>query len=129
MVRRAYEAFSSGGLDALLEYFDADTEYDATAAIGPYAGMYYGREAIRNFLADYLDSWVDVHMEPEDVIEVGDDHVVVLLHMHMRGKGSGVEVEARTTNVWTLREEKAVRLAVYNDKAEALHAVGVEEPP
>ena len=126
-VRRAYGAFSRAGLDALLDHFHADAEYDVTAAIGPYAGMYYGRAAIRNFLADYFESWEYVRMEPEDYIEVGEHHVVVLLRLHMRGKGSGIEVEAQTINVWTLRDGKAVRLAVYNDKAEALEAVGVSE--
>jgi ketosteroid isomerase-like protein len=66
-------------------------------------------------------------MEPEDFIEVGEDHVVVLLHLHMRGKGSGVAVEAQTTNAWTLRDGKAVRMAVYNDKAEALKALSRSE--
>jgi ketosteroid isomerase-like protein len=126
-VRRAYEAFSRDGLDGLLEHVHPDAEYDITAGIGPYAGMYYGRAAIRNFLADYFETWEYVRMKPEDFIEVGDDHVVVLLRIHLRGKGSGVEVEARTTNVWTMRDGKAVRVAVYNDKAEALEAVGVSE--
>jgi ketosteroid isomerase-like protein len=126
-VRLAYEAFSRAGLDALLEHFHPDAEYDITAAIGPYAGMYYGRAAIRAFLADYFESWEYVRMEPEEFIEVGEDHVVVLLRLHMRGKGSGVEVEARTTNVWTVRDGKAVRMAVHNDKAAALRAVGVSK--
>jgi ketosteroid isomerase-like protein len=39
------------------------------------------------------------------------------------GKGSGVGVEAHPTNVWTVRDGKTVRVAVYNDKAEALEAV------
>ena len=127
IVHRAYEAFSRAGLDALLEHFHPDAEYDITAAIGPYAGMYYGRAVIRNFLADYLESWEYVRMEPEDFIEAGEDYVVVLLRLHMRGKGSGVEVEAQTINVWTVRDGKAVRMAVYNDKAEALEAVGLSE--
>jgi uncharacterized protein len=127
IVRRAYEAFSRAGLDGLLEHFHPDAEYDITAAIGPYAGMYYGRAAIRTFLADYLESWEYVQMEPEDFIEVGEDHVVVLLRLHMRGKGSGVEVEAHTTNVWTMRDGKAVRIAIHNDKAAALKAAGRSE--
>ncbi len=126
-VRRAYEVFNSRGLDALLEHFHADAEYDITAAIGPYAGMYYGRAAIRNFLADYLESWEYVRMEPEDIIDAGGDHVVVLLRLQMRGKGSGVEVEAQTVNLWTMRDGIAVRMAVYNDKTDALEAVGLSE--
>ena len=127
IVRQAYQAFSRAGLDGLLEHFHPDAEYDITAAIGPFAGMYYGRDAIRNFLADYFETWEYVRMEPEDFLEVGENRVVVLLRMHMRGKGSGVEVEARTNNVWTLRDGKAVRMAVYNNKAEALQAAGAVE--
>jgi ketosteroid isomerase-like protein len=123
IVRRAYEAFNSEGLDAHLEHFHPDAEYDITAAIGPYAGMYYGRAAIRSFLADYFETWEYVRMEPEDVIEVGEDHVVVPLRIHMRGKESGVAVDARPTNVWTMSDGKALRIAVYNDKGEALRAV------
>jgi ketosteroid isomerase-like protein len=126
-VRRAYEAFNSGDLDARLEYFRADAEYDITAAIGPYAGMYHGRAAIRDFLADYLESWEFVRMEPKDVIEAGEDHVVALLRMHMRGKESGVEVEAHPVNLWTMRDGSAARIAVYNDRAAALKAVGLSE--
>jgi ketosteroid isomerase-like protein len=122
IVRGAYEAFSRAGLDGLLEHFHPDAEYDVTSAIGPFAGMYYGRTAIRSFLTDYFDTWEYVRMEAEDLIEVGEHHVVVRLRMHMRGKGSGVEVEAQTNNVWTMRDGKAVRMAVYNDRAEALQA-------
>jgi ketosteroid isomerase-like protein len=127
IVRRAYEAFNRAGLDGLLEHFHPDAVYDITAAIGPFAGMYYGRAAIRNFLADYFATWEYVTMDPEDFIEVGEEHVVVLLRMHMRGKGSGAEVEAQTNNVWTLRDGKAVRMAVHNNRAEALQAAGVSE--
>ena len=127
VVRQAYEAFNRAGLDALLERFHPDIEYDVTAGIGPYAGMYYGRAAVRSFLADYLDGWEYVRMEPEEFIEVGENHVVVLLRLHLRGKGSGVEVSAMTFNAWTMRDGKAVRMAVCNDKAEAIEAVGLSE--
>jgi len=127
IVRRAYEAFNREGVDALLENFHPDLEYDLTAAIGPFAGMYHGRAAVRRFLADYFESWEYVRMQPEAFIEVGEDHVVVPLGLHMRGKGSGVEVSAETLNVWTIRDRKAARVAVYNDRAKALEAVGLSE--
>ena len=127
VVRRAHEAFNRAGVDALLEHFDSDAEYDITAGIGPYAGVYYGRAAIRTFLADYFDSWEYVRLEPQDFVEVDPDHVVFLLRMDMRGKGSGVDVEAKPTNVWTVRGGKTVRVAVYNDRAEALRAVRLSE--
>ncbi len=127
VVRRAFEAFSRAGLDALLEYVHPDAEYDVSAAIGPYAGMYYGRAAIRNLLADYFETWESVRLEPEDFIEVDQDRVVVPFRLHTRGKGSGAEVEAQMTQVWTVRDRKAVRVAAYNDRAEALEAAALSE--
>jgi ketosteroid isomerase-like protein len=127
VVRRAFEAFSRAGLDALLEYVHPDAEYDVSAAIGPYAGIYYGRAAIRNLLADYFETWESVRLEPEDFIEVDEDRVVVPFRLHARGEGSGAEVEAQMTQVWTVRDGKAVRVAAYNDRTEALEAVGLSE--
>jgi hypothetical protein len=45
-----------------------------------------------------------------------------------RGRGSGAEVQsARTAHVWTLRDGKAVRLDLFNDRGEALKAVRLAE--
>jgi ketosteroid isomerase-like protein len=123
IVRKAYDAFNESGVDALLEYFHPDLEYDVTAGDGPFAGMYHGHAAVRNFLTDYLDSWEYARMEAADVAEVGEDHVLVLLRMSLRGKGSGVEVSAETFNTWTMRDGKAARVAIHNERAEALEAV------
>ena len=125
IVRRAYEALNGTGLDRFVEHLHPDVEYDLSAAVGPFAGMYYGRAAVRNFLADYFDSWDYVRMEPAEFIEVDEHHVLVPLRIHMRGKGSGAEVEARTFNLWTVRDGEAVRVAVHNDRAEALQAAGL----
>ena len=89
IVRRAYEAFNRDGVDGYVEYFHPDAELDATAAIGPFAGTYRGRENVREFLADYFENWRDAWMEHE-VVEEDGDHVVVRLRLHVRGKGSGV---------------------------------------
>ena len=123
-VRRAYEALDREGVDALLEYFHPDLEYDITTASGPFAGMYHGHAEVRRFLVEYFDSWDYVRLVPEDFIEVGADQIVVPLRLQMRGKGSGIEVSAATFNTWTLREGRAVRVAVRNDRDEALRAGG-----
>ena len=45
-----------------------------------------------------------------------------------RGRGSGAAVQSnRTAHVWTLRDGKATRLDLYNDRTVALKAVGLEE--
>ena len=127
VVRRVFEAFSRDGLDAAFEHLHPDFEYDLSAAIGPYAGIYSGREAVRGMFEDFFAAWEYMHVEPEELVEVGEDRVLTLLQARARGKGSGIEIEARSTAIWTVRDGQVVRGAVYNDRAEALKATGLSE--
>jgi ketosteroid isomerase-like protein len=126
-VRRVYEAFDREGLDAAFEHLHPDFEYDLSAAIGPYAGIYSGRETVRKMLEDFFSAWEYMHVEPEDFIEADGDRVLVPTHARARGKGSGVDIEARPTAIWTVLDGKIVRGAVYNDRADALEAAGLSE--
>jgi hypothetical protein len=49
------------------------------------------------------------------------------LHMKARGAASGVAVERQDALVQTFRDGKVVRLDYYNNRADALKAVGLEE--
>ena len=51
---------------------------------------------------------------------------MVLATVRGRGKKSGVEAETEFAHVWTMRDGKAVRIAAYFDRAEALKAAGIE---
>jgi ketosteroid isomerase-like protein len=64
--------------------------------------------------------------EPEEVIDAGDS-VFVGLRQWGRGKGSGVPVEYRFFGVWTFRDGKVIRYKGFNERAEALEAVGLSE--
>jgi ketosteroid isomerase-like protein len=57
-----------------------------------------------------------------------DDRVVSVLTSHVRGRASGIAVElAHFAAVWTIREGKIVRVALFTTRAEALEAVGLRE--
>ena len=47
--------------------------------------------------------------------------------MKAQGRGSGVEVERRDAQVWRLRSGKVVRGDYYNNRQQALEAVGLSE--
>ena len=64
-------------------------------------------------------------MEPHELIEAGD-LVVVPGTLHVKGRG-GIEVVARSVLVWTIRDGAIERVTMYQERAEALEAVGVSE--
>jgi 2-(1,2-epoxy-1,2-dihydrophenyl)acetyl-CoA isomerase len=127
IVQRVYEAFNREGLDAAFDHLHPDFEYDLSAAIGPYAGIYSGRETVRKMFEDFFSAWEYMHVEPEDFIEAGEDRVLVPTRGRGRGKGSGIEIEGRPSAIWTVRDGQVIRGAVYNDRAEALEAAGLSE--
>ena len=89
----------------------------------PMPGVYRGEEAQR-VLIDSTDVWQSVRFEPHEFVEVGE-HVVVPWTMHFVGR-DGIEVQARNTWTWTIRDGMIVRACIYQDKQEALKALGLE---
>jgi ketosteroid isomerase-like protein len=125
IVRRGYDAWNSGDLDAFLQDLDPNVEWHLPEG-GLNVGIRRGREAIRQLVEDFLDIWDDLRVEPERFFERGDQ-IVVFIRIRGRGKGSGVEMENRAAHVATVRSGKVVRLVVYPERAEALEAVGLSE--
>jgi ketosteroid isomerase-like protein len=65
-------------------------------------------------------------MTADDFIEAGDE-IVVPMCLHGRLPGTDSVIEQRIVAVWTLRNGKALRVRYYDDRADALEAVGLSE--
>ena len=89
-------------------------------------------------LAGMRDAWrgrrnvfEHVRVEAEQIREVDPARVLVLVRNHARAKVSGIDIErlggARTANVWSLRDGKVTRLAIYWNRDRALADLGLEE--
>jgi ketosteroid isomerase-like protein len=88
---------------------------------------YRGPDGVLEYVRTVEEAIEDYRPEVERLIDAGDK-VVTLAIESGRGRGSGAEVRSlRTAHVWTLRDGKAVQLDLYNDRDEALKAVGLEE--
>jgi ketosteroid isomerase-like protein len=128
VVRRWYEAVSRGDLDALMELVPSDVEF-VNENIPP--GTYRGREQIRKMFEAIWEVVEDYRVEPEELIEHGDQ-IVVSLRVSGRfrhtgiSEGAGIRAE-NMGHVLTIRNGKIVRNRVCRDKARALEAVGLGE--
>jgi ketosteroid isomerase-like protein len=125
IVRRAIEAFNREDFDAALQDAAPDMALDWSHSRGPNAGMYVGQDAIRRFWTDMIEPFEQTRFVPEEFISQGE-HVVVPITARMTGRG-GIEVEAKGVTVVTFRDDRVVRWTMYQDKSEALEAVGLDE--
>jgi ketosteroid isomerase-like protein len=124
-LRAAYDAFNRGDADAAARLADPDFELRTAArAVNP--GTYRGAETARRFFEDLFDPFDEVVIEPEEFFERGDQ-VAVFLRVRMRPKASSAFVENRIGHLWTLREGKLARLAIFPRREEALEAAGLSE--
>jgi ketosteroid isomerase-like protein len=125
IVRRGFEAFNRGGLDAVLGFYDPEVEWVTTDGYVE-AGTYRGHEGVLRYLGSLAAEFEDVRLEPEELIEVGEQ-VVAPIRATATGKRSGVPVEFTITFVYWLRDGLAVRVENYAAKAEALEALARRE--
>jgi ketosteroid isomerase-like protein len=121
-VRRGLEQYLATG-EPPWELFDEEVvvnDYDT-----PDQGQYEGHAGVRRWLADWAEAWAEWSLEPEELVDAGDS-VVVFIRMKTKGLGSGVEVERADAQVFKLSNGKFVRVDYYNDRAQALRAVGLD---
>jgi uncharacterized protein len=121
ILREAYDALNHGDIPGTVEILDPDAEWHEHSDL-PEADNYRGRETIRAFLENFLESWDVFRQEVEELIP-SDGRVLILLHMVGQGKGSGIRVEARYAHVWTMRNGRGVRVDAYNDRESAMEAL------
>ncbi len=123
VARQAIDAYNRRDLEAMRVVNDPGVELDWSASRGWVAGVYRGTDNVMAFFADYMDAFQEILIEPADFIDAGASVVVPNLS-RSRGR-DGIEVLARSTFVFTLRDRKVVRLRLYQETEEALRAVGL----
>src|SRR4051812_10060890 len=119
-LRRAYERFNAGGnLDWSM--FDPAVRNDHTSGLF-LDGVFYGTEGVRAAMEEIETDWDDLHLEPEEVIDLGDRYLV-LLHMKARVRGTDAQLDAQIAHVWEFRDGRVVNWDVYGDRATAMKAI------
>lgn len=119
IVRRGLEAYQRGDLDAAAAIYADDVVFKPAeeAPIG-------GREAVLSYIRRWEEPWDDYELRTEEFIDAGEC-VLVTIHVKGRGTTSGIEVDARSHQVYSLRDGKLIRMDEYLVREEALAAAGL----
>ena len=89
IVRRSYEAFARGDMDAVLADMDEGIEWQQAQGL-PHGGTYRGLAEVRANVFDPLDRdwWSEFSAVPDEFLDAGDE-VVVLGRYRGVAKGTG----------------------------------------
>jgi len=124
IVRSKLEAAKRRDWDALFRNSHPDAELTTPAGIN--AGTYRGREECQAFWEDLTSAFETTSVEPERLVDSGDQ-VVAVVRSRLQPKGSSGEVELRTGFLWTFRDGKVASLRLFAKPEEALEAAGLRE--
>jgi ketosteroid isomerase-like protein len=126
LVRGSIGAFNSGDWDESLEYMDEGIEWRAPFVVLD-QDTYVGRDGVRTFWTAWTDNFEGFRLEVEDLIDAGDD-VVVVARISGEGIASGAGVRSNPfAHVVRLRNGKIRRWEMYESAQEALEAVGLRD--
>jgi ketosteroid isomerase-like protein len=124
LVRRGYEAFAQGDLEAALAMLHPDVRIEDHDRSLETPTTYDGPDGLLSLFAAVNEGFSDVRYIPEDATDVGD-RVLVEVRRTGRGTASGAHVDERQFHVWDVVAGRAVRFRVYLERDQALEAVGL----
>jgi ketosteroid isomerase-like protein len=123
-LRQGYEALQRGDMETFkaLSRERLDPEF---AFHHVWDGrVFKGFEGTMEWISDTRETWEDYSQELIEIIDMGED-VVVVVRLSARGGGSGVPVAQELGVVWRFEGNKAVRARSFTSRAEALEAAGL----
>ena len=124
VVRRLYGLWPDR-VSTAQEVLDPDVVIDIAATVLT-AGLYHGVDGFLRFVERIGEMWEQLRVEPEELIDAGDN-VVAAVRMSGMRRGHTVRAETRVFTTWTFRDGKVLRYTSYGTKRQALEAVGLRE--
>jgi ketosteroid isomerase-like protein len=131
IVRGIIDAHERGDFYPVFAKYDPEIEWHidrvTTTLASDLDPVYYGHDGIRAFWRAWFAAWERADFEYQEFIDAGDT-VVTILSQRMQGRTSGIEFTWDSYGqVWTLRNDKIVRVEFFPSRDEALEAAGLRE--
>jgi ketosteroid isomerase-like protein len=125
-VRRAIEAFNRRDFGAALDILRDDVTWERFLSQADAPGpSVRGKDELRVVWESQVEA-VDLRVEPEEFIPVGDHKVVVPLRMVAHGSGSEISLTRSVVWVCTFDDDGlGASVERFDDREEALQAAGL----
>jgi ketosteroid isomerase-like protein len=124
-IRRMYEAFGKGDIQAVIAALDPQVEWwEAENFIYADRNPYVGPQAVlEGVFARIAEEWEGFVVSPEGILDAGE---TIIGHGHYSGthKRNGEHVRAQFAHFFTFRDGRVVKFQQYTDTAQFLQAVG-----
>jgi hypothetical protein len=134
-LRALYDAFNRCEIEPLLDGFDPEIEIDETEDLGYAAlllrvlgprfvilsGRYRGIDEVRRLFESVWEISEWFRVEPLEILEV-ERSVIVPLRMEAKARDTGIVGEALAVHLWTMRDNRGLRLRVFADTESAISA-------
>jgi ketosteroid isomerase-like protein len=121
VVREVFAAYGRGDLSEAMAHYAPEIVFNPAEE-----RPIHGRDAVVAYIQRWEEPWEDYEAEAEEVLDAGDS-VVVTFHVKARGKASGIDIDARSHQVYRLRDGKLIRMDEYLERSDALEAAGLKE--
>ena len=123
LVRRLVGAWDRGDWNEALSLVSQDlVSYRAH----PDGATFHGIDGFLEMTMDWIEGFTDWEATGEEFIDAGD-RVVVRVRQTATGEASGVSLDSLWWFVIAVRDGKAVRVDIFNERTKALEAAGLSE--
>ena len=127
IVRRQFEAFQQGGVDAAAEYWHPDVEWRAVEGAADDVGVMTGKDRLRRYYEDWFEMFDELRGDVVEVLYDQEDLAALRIRNSGRGRVSGVHTAGHYFVVCTLRDGLIVSGREYDSQESALNAVAARE--
>ena len=127
IVRRAFDAYNAGDLDAMLRFYASDIEVLPDPAIFPESAPLHGVGEFRAWVEQIDAAWANPRYAIREAIDVGSDCVLVRGDWGGVGATSGAEMYSSISGIFSVCDGKISRTEYIFDHAAALKAAGLAE--
>jgi ketosteroid isomerase-like protein len=118
LVRRQFERFAEGGIDAVIDLYHEELVIEIPADMSAEPDTYHGRDGARRYFQGFEGMLEDVRYEASEIIPIGD-RVLSCSRMSGRGVTSGLDVALDAFVVHEFEDGLIKRMRPYPDEGSA----------